>query len=102
MSEKWLEFRVTEPCIHAQDIYEDCPLCTIETLQARIAELEADKLYMKKIQDELVEQRDSLDAALAQALAVANMELEAGLHEEYCPHGANWGACETCPARAGE
>ena len=40
---------------------------------------------------------DELRAALRQAIAVANLELEAGLDNEYCPHGALWGTCVLCP-----
>jgi len=43
-----------------------------------------------------------LDAALAQAIATANLDREAGFHSEYCPHGAEWGQCTLCPARAGD
>jgi hypothetical protein len=66
MSETWLEFRVTEPCLHAQDIYEDCPLCTIETLQARIDELsiEHPPVTMRKLLIQEQDKNKRLDAAL--------------------------------------
>ena len=67
--------------------------------RARIEELEV-KLATRIPQ--LILKNERLDAALAQAIATANLDREAGFHSEYCPHGAEWGQCTLCPARAGK
>lgn len=38
-----------------------------------------------------------LRRAFNQLLATANLELEAPLGADYCPHGALWGDCPRCP-----
>jgi hypothetical protein len=34
MTDRWLEFRVSEPCGHTSDTYDWCPICRIKELEA--------------------------------------------------------------------
>ena len=81
-NEKWLDFFVNDPnCKHEQDVYHNCPLCTIETLVNNIAKLKGN---LKKLEEKLAtaEEWDILESQRNEQLQARIDELSEVLTNE--------------------